>query len=431
MRVLIALLGLTLAGLIVMAFYVRELRSDLNELVDRGTSSGASEGAPAELAVTGSELQQGLDSLRVCFNDALANSFEDFYRYVFGSETPPGVEKIVESCGLLSLKIEAQLYKRGLEFPVDLAWVEGTETIFFTEKATGNIRVLEGRELLPEPCATVPASSEGERGTLGIALDPDFGDNGYLYVYYTNEEPLENRVTRFVVDGNTCTDPEHIITEIPALESTRHVGGQIEILDDKLFVSVGDGYDDPATAQDPAIPLGKINRFNLDGSIPEDNPFTSGGKVSSAWSVGHRNPFGLAQNPETGQLYETENGADCDDELNLIVKGANYGWGPGYECGSAGVGPDATKALVAWTPPIVPTDLWFYTGATKELSGFLYGGDFGSGMLHRFVLNEDGTKVVEDEVIFDSPSQIVDVTEGPDELLYFATPTGIYRMVDK
>ena len=430
-RVLVALLVAALAGLVALFFVVQGLRKDLDELAEKSRTPGAGETSGDDIPATGSELEQGLEDLRVCFNKALANSFEDFYRYVFGSETPPGVEKIVETCGLLSTKVEAQLYKGGLEFPVDLAWVEGTETIYFTEKATGNIRILEGRELMAEPCATVEASAEGEMGTLGIVLHPDFDGNGYLYVYYTNAEPLENRVTRFTVEGDECTNPEHIITGIPALDSTRHVGGQLEIIDDKLFVSVGDGYDDPATAQDPSTPLGKINRFNLDGSIPDDNPFNSGGRLSSAWSLGHRNPFGLAHDPETGRLYATENGADCDDELNLIEEGTNYGWGPGYECGSAGVGPDATKALVAWTPPIVPTDLWFYTGVTKELTGFLYGGDFGSGMLHRFVMNEDGTKVTEDEVIYDSPTQIVDVTEGPEELLYFATPTAIYRLVEK
>lgn len=430
-RILTILLALSLVGLLVLGYFVFQLRNDLDEIKDRAATlrsdtSGSQNGGSA----TESEaLEQGLEDLRVCFNKALENSFEDFYRYVFGGEEPPGVDKIVETCGVLSTKVKAQLYKGGLDFPVDMAWAEGSDTIFYTEKASGNIRVLRGRELVEKPCATVAANAEGERGTLGIVLDPDFKSNGYLYVYYTNAEPLENRVTRFTVDGDSCTEPEDIITGIEATDSTRHVGGQLEIVDDHLFVSVGDGYTDPSTAQDQSSPLGKVNRYNLDGSIPSDNPFSDGGDPSPAWTLGHRNPFGLAHNPETGQIYATENGPDCDDELNLIEEGANYGWGPGYECGTAGVGEEPREALVAWTPPIVVTDPWFYTGVTADLSGFLYVGDFGSGKLHRFIMNSDGTKVIEDEVIYDSPSQIVDVTEGPEGLLYIATPTGIYRFV--
>jgi glucose/arabinose dehydrogenase len=427
------LTAIAIAALVAVAFlggYVLELQGDVDELSDllergKGGSAAASDAQVEQI------VRAGLEDLRVCFNKALFNSFDDFSRYVFGDLTDPDIDRIVETCGVLSTDVKSQLYKGKLDFPVDMAWLEGTDTIFFTEKASGNIRVLNGKRLVKEPCATVPASSAGERGTLGIALDPEFDSNGYLYVYYTNETPLENRVTRFVVDGDQCTNAEDIITGIPATDSTRHVGGQLEIVDGMLFVSVGDGYDDPSTAQDVSGPLGKINRYNLDGSIPDDNPFSEEGDPSPAWTVGHRNPFGLAHNPETSQIYASENGPDCDDELNLIEEGRNYGWGPGYECGSAGVGEDPTKALVAWTPSIVPTDLWFYTGATESLAGALYMGDFGSGKLHRFVMNDDGTQVLKDEIVYDSPSQIVDVSEGPGGLLYFLTPDGIYRLEEK
>jgi aldose sugar dehydrogenase len=433
-RILAALLALSLVGLVVLGVMVFGLRSDLDEIEERAGKLRKQDSTDPNAPSTTTEsdaLEQGLEDLRVCFNKALENSFEDFYRYVFGGEEPPTVDKIVETCGVLSTKLKAELYKGGLSFPVDMATVPDSETMFFTEKASGNIRVMHGKDLVKEPCATVRTSAEGERGTLGIVLDPEFESNGYLYVYYTNAEPLENRVTRFTVDGDSCTQAEDIITGIPATTSTRHVGGQLEIVDDKLYVSVGDGYDDPSTAQDTSSPLGKVNRYNLDGSIPSDNPFSGDGGASPAWTIGHRNPFGLAHNPETGQIYVTENGPDCDDELNLVEEGTNYGWGPGYECGTAGVGEDPVEPLVAWTPPIVVTDPWFYTGTTQDLTGYLYVGDFGSGQLRRFTMNEDGTKVLREDVVYDSPSQIVDVTEGPHGLLYFATATGIYRMVEK
>lgn len=99
-----------------------------------------------------------------------------------------------------------QTYQGSLAFPVDMAWVRGTNRIFFTEKNSGKVRILKGRDLLTRACVNLDVSSDGERGALGIALHPRFKDNHKLYVYYTNSSPLENRVTGFVVDNNRCTD---------------------------------------------------------------------------------------------------------------------------------------------------------------------------------------------------------------------------------
>ncbi len=430
-KIIPALLVLILVALVGLGFYVVNLRSDVDRLLEgrggdaapRGDKGTASASSPAAV-------EEALEDLRVCFNRALENSFEDFYRYAFGGKTPPGVDKIVETCGALSTRIKVDLYKGGLDFPVDMAWVPGTDTIFFTEKATGRVRVMHGRELVQAPCATLQANAEGERGTLGIALDPSFDDNGFLYVYYTNAVPLENRVMRFTVQGDRCTDPTTLVRFRP-LDSSLHNGGQLEIVGDKLFVAVGDDYVNAAQAQDEASAFGKVLRYNLDGSIPADNPFEGAGGPSPAWSIGHRNPFGLAHDPAGGRLYASENGPDCDDELNLIERGANYGWGEGYECGSKGLGPAPRGPLVRWTPPIVPTDLWFYRGTTESLAGHLYMGDFGAGKLHQFQLNAAGTEVIKEEIVYDSPSQIVDVSEGPGGLLYFLTPDGIHRLVER
>lgn len=221
-----------------------------------------------------------------------------------------------------------RLVAGNLDFPVDMAWIEGTNRFFYTEKATGKIRTFAGGRLIQRACAVLPVNSEGERGTLGIAADPAFVANHWLYVYYTNAEPLENRVTRFIVRGNLCTNPTTIVS-LPASASTRHNGGQLEFVGDKLFVSVGDGYDSPERAQDISSPLGKILRFNRDGSIPEDNPFSRPQRPNPVWSYGFRNPFGLTHAPRSGQLYATDNGPDCDDEVNLVERGANYGMGGG------------------------------------------------------------------------------------------------------
>ncbi len=316
-----------------------------------------------------------------------------------------------------------QTYKGDLAFPVDMAWVPKSRKIFFTEKDSGKIRVLKGRKLLRRACANLDVSPSGERGALGIALHPRFKRNHFLYVYYTNASPLENRVARFKVQSNRCRNKRNIIKGLSTKGASNHNGGQLEFVGGKLFVSTGEAAD-PSESQNTSSRLGKILRYNPDGSVPSGNPF---GPTNPVWSYGHRNPFGLGHKPGTHRLYSSENGPDCDDELNKITKGRNYGWGPGYDCGTRGVGPNPKGPLVRYSSIIVPTDLWWYRGRLKAMSGSLYMGDF-DGNLHRFVMNGRGTKVRKDRIVHRGNS-IVDVSKGPGGWLYFATPGAILRIV--
>ncbi len=331
------------------------------------------------------------------------------------------------SSGAIPRGTRVQLYRGDLDFPVDVAWVPGTKKLFFTEKNTGRIRVMVGRRLLARPCADLDVQPSGERGALGIVLHPRFRKNHFLYVYYTNREPLQNRVARFRVRDNRCRSKRVIVKGLATKGATNHNGGQLVFVRGKLFVSTGEAAD-PAESQDTGSRLGKILRYNADGSIPDGNPFSQPGDRSPVWSYGHRNPFGLAVKPGTNRLYETENGPHCDDELNRIRRGVNYGWGPGYQCGTAGVGPDPRGPLRRWSSIVVPTDAWWYEGRMKSLSGSLYAGDF-DGNLHRFFMNRKGNKVREDRVIHSGSGAIVDVTKGPGGWLYFVTTSAIYRIV--
>lgn len=317
-----------------------------------------------------------------------------------------------------------QTYERNVSAPVDMAWVRGTRRIFFTEKNTGRVRVMKGRRLLKRPCVNLDVASQGERGALGIALHPRFKKNHFLYVYYTNASPLVNRVTRFKVRKNRCRNPKLIVSGISADSSGYHNGGQIEFAGGKLYVATGEAHD-PAAAQNRNNKLGKILRLNPNGSIPSGNPFNN-----EVWSYGHRNPFGLAHKPGTRKVYQTENGPNCDDEMNIIKKGRNYGWGTGYRCGTSGVGDNPKPPEVRWSDVIVPTDLGWYSGKLKAIRGLL-GGDYGRGRIHRFTMNKRGTKVRKDQIIYNGGSAITDVAEGPGRWLYFLTQNAIKRVVKR
>ena len=331
----------------------------------------------------------------------------------------------VETAQALPEGVSVRHYKQGLSFPVDMAWVRGSRRIFFTEKNTGMVRVLKGRRLLRRPCVNLDVSSDGEQGALGIVLHPRFRRTHWLYVYFTQNSPRHNRVTRFTVKNNRCRRPKAIVRRLRA-SSSYHNGGQLEFVRGKLFVSTGESHG-PARAQNRANRSGKILRLNPDGTVPRGNPFSRPGNRNPVWTFGHRNPFGLTHEPGTSRLFATENGPSCDDELNRILRGRNYGWGPGYSCGTRGVGPRPKGPLRRWTPPIVPTDPWWYRGRLKGLSGDLFMGDF-RGNLRRFVLNDRGTRIRRSRIVY-SGDPIVDVSKGPGGWLYFLTPEALYRIV--
>ena len=334
------------------------------------------------------------------------------------------VVQLVPPASALPPKAKVQGYKSGLNFPVDMAHTPGTKKIYFTEKNSGKIRVLKGRKLKKRACATLNVNSTGERGLLGIALHPKFKQNRYLYVYFTKARPLQHQVRRFTVRKGRCRNSKVIVGGISAASGGYHNGGQIDFAGGKLFVSTGEQHS-PALAQDTGNRLGKILRYNPNGTVPDGNPFNN-----AVWSYGHRNPFGLAAKPGSTKIYSTENGPSCDDEFNVIRKGRNYGWGSGYQCGTRGVGPNPKGPDVRWSNIIVPTDPTFYRGKMKALNGDVYTGDF-RGNIRRLVMNKRDTRVRRQRVILGGQGGVTDVTKGPRGWLYFATTNAIKRIVRK
>jgi glucose/arabinose dehydrogenase len=194
----------------------------------------------------------------------------------------------------------------------------------------GTLRVIKNGTLLPTPFVTIPVSAAGERGLLGVAIDPDFAQNRFVYVYYTATTPtIHNRVSRFTAAGDVAVAGNELpILDLETLSATNHNGGAIHFgPDGKLYVAVGENAVG-SNSQSLNNRLGKMLRINKDGSIPSDNPFVSQttGANRAIWALGLRNPFTFAFQPMSETLYINDVGQTSWEEINLGVAGANYGW---------------------------------------------------------------------------------------------------------
>ena len=217
--------------------------------------------------------------------------------------------------------VQTEVLVTGLEIPWALAFLPGGRMVV-TERP-GRLVLFEnasdtaGRTLL----RLGDVAHRGEGGLLGVAVHPSFGDSPFLYLYYTYQDgsSVANRVVRYSLSDGVLGDRRVVIEGIPG--AGIHNGGRIAFgPDGHLYVCTGDAAV-PGLSQDPASLAGKILRLTEDGSLPADNPFPD----SPVYSLGHRNPQGLAWD-EQGRLWATEHGANATDELNLIVSGGNYGW---------------------------------------------------------------------------------------------------------
>jgi glucose/arabinose dehydrogenase len=198
----------------------------------------------------------------------------------------------------------------------------------------GRLRVIKNGTLLSTPFLTVSVSSNGERGLLGVAFDPNFASNGYVYVYYTTaSSPIHNRVSRFTASASNpdvaAAGTEVQLLNLPSLSSaSNHNGGAIHFgTDGKLYIAVGDNANS-ANSQPLTTTLGKILRINADGTIPADNPFVSQttGINQAIWGRGLRNPFNFAIDRSNGRIHLNDVGQSGWEEVNHAIAGANFGW---------------------------------------------------------------------------------------------------------
>lgn len=307
--------------------------------------------------------------------------------------------------------------------PVSIA-IATDGRVFVSERVTGRVRVIADGKLLPEPFASLPVCATGERGLLGIALDPAFAENGYVYVFHTRTPELQ-RITRFTDRDNVGLEATVILDGIPA--SSYHNGGGLAFgPDGMLFFSVGDTGDAEAAGSFRRF-AGKIHRIRPDGTTPDDNPWSR----RTSFCLGCRNVFDFTFFPGEVPvvIYASENGPTVDDEIHRVTAGDHCGWP--RVTGVAGDG-NTVDPIHSWRPTTAPVGIAYYRGNQfpREYREDLYVGEFTTGRIVRFELSPDGTEVTHREVFLDGGyGSIYDVELGPDGALWFSTTRGIFRIV--
>ena len=291
--------------------------------------------------------------------------------------------------------ITVEIIAQNLRVPWSIDFLPGGRMIF-TERS-GQVSILDDGQ--PKVVGEIDISEISESGLLGIAVDPEFVNNKFIYLYYTHDKG--NQVSRFVL--NEKLEDEFILLDnIPSAQF--HDGGRIKFgPDGKLYITTGDATI-PSSAQDINSLAGKILRTNKDGTIPEDNPFGN-----YVYSYGHRNPQGLAWHPTTKELYASEHGPIRNDEINLIKPGKNYGW-PTEEC----------QAIKYQAPLRCYSEFTLAPGGAAFLDNELFVAGLRGSQLRRITFAADGTTIISEEALLSNLGRIRDVVEYQGAL-YIAT----------
>lgn len=303
-----------------------------------------------------------------------------------------------------------------LEIPWSLAFAPDGR-LFFTERP-GRVRVMSSGQLQAEPVALLPVASTGEAGLMGLALDPQFSQNHFLYVMYSYRDRqgfIRNRVSRLTEANNRASEEKVLLEDIPG--ASIHDGGRLKFgPDGKLYATSGDSSLG-ALAQDTNALAGKIHRMDPDGSVPADNPF--GGKT--IYSFGHRNPQGLAWDSRTGTMFSTEHGPVGKDEVNVIEPGRNYGW---PEVSGQVADQRFVEPILSFSPSIAPSGATFYDGQQLwKWRGDLFFAALTGKQIQRLTLKTPDFRTVEShERLYEGVyGRLRDIIQGPDGFLYFAT----------
>lgn len=338
--------------------------------------------------------------------------------------------------------ISAELVVDGLQIPWGMVFLPDG-SMLITEKSGEMIHFKDGNKT---SIVNVPAVyHRGQGGLMDIELHPDYTENGWLYLSYASEEGVEKgghtAITRAKLVGDALTNIEVLYKATPNTTKGQHFGSRLEFDNNGyLYFTIGERGERDVNPQDITLDGGKVYRINDDGSIPQDNPFVNEpGAKSAIYTYGNRNPQGMVKHPETGAIWIHEHGPRGGDEINIVQKGANYGW-PLVTYGINYSGTPITdktemegtvQPIHYWVPSIAPSGMTFVTSDKyPDWSGNLLAGSLSFQYLERLQL--DGTKVTYREKLLENIGRVRNVRQGPDGYIYVAVEgKGIYKLVPK
>jgi len=322
-----------------------------------------------------------------------------------------------------------------LAFPAAFTFDPGGR-IFYGERYSGRIRIYDPKTRQDGPFFGIPhVAGDGEQGLLGLALHPDYPAAPYVYAYATRivAGQRRNQIVRITDAGGRGTDMR-VIFSSKTVAGVYHDGGRILFGPDGfLYAVVGEAHSS-ANAQSLDNQAGKILRMTPAGKPAPGNPFGN-----LIWAYGIRNSYGFAFDPRTGRLWETENGPECNDELNRIIEGRNYGWGRHETCSTPPApprntnrdGPDPVLPKLWYTPTIAPTGAAFCDGcglgSTSE--GRLFFGAYNTGEIRRVRLTDARLGVEGQTVVLRHDRGVLSMEADPNGILYFSDSTAIYKLV--
>jgi glucose/arabinose dehydrogenase len=334
-------------------------------------------------------------------------------------------------------KIRVSVVAKGLSHPWSLVFLPDG-AMLVTERP-GRLRLIRNGVLDPTPIAGVPrVRTDGNGGLMDVALHPGFASNRLVYLTYT--KPVENgkgtpTLARGRFEGGALVDVRDLIVP-EAYDGNSGLNGRVVFgRDGMVYMSTGGNI--AKVAQDPMSLRGKILRLRDDGSVPPDNPFAGRtGYRPEIYTLGHRNTLGLIVHPDTGAIWQHENGPNGGDEINIIVAGRNYGW-PLLSFGRDYPGPRVSdhptregmeSPLVVWVPSIAVAGMAVYTGdrfpkwkGNVFVGGMRTGEIPGTGHLQRIVFNAKTEEMRRESLLTELRQRIREVRQGPDGLIYLLT----------
>lgn len=369
-----------------------------------------------------------LKNIRLIFITSLL-----FYNYPIMSEP-----LVLKSEGMF-LKID--MVANGLGIPWGLAFIS-TNSLLITDRngSVYRVDVNIGSKIKLKNLPRIMVDGQG--GMLDVAVSPDYKKSGWIYFTYVKDVEGEGStvLARSKINKNKFVQWQDLLVSDSTTDTSFHFGSRIAFDGEgHVFFSIGDRGVRP-NGQDLSNHAGSIIRLNLDGSVPDDNPFINvKGVLPEIWSYGHRNPQGLAYDHVQKRLWSIEHGPRGGDEINLIVRGENYGWpvvshGKEY-WGPVSVGEGTHKegmrdAVKLYIPSIAPGSLMIYSSdALPKWKGNLFSGALKLQHINRVVVNKAGRAIKEERLLESMRERIRALTQSPDGLIYFSTDRGnIFRI---